>query len=296
MADVQPGRSEIRSHRRPIPSWADDLFVRPERIDTHDCSCTDLAATIARHEPDPSNLARRVLLALRDPTSMRSHYQPIVDLATGEVVAFEALLRLTDASGPIPPGELFGASAVGGWAQALDQVARRTAIVGASGWLGERSLFVNFVPSSIYDPRICLRTTEAAARDAGVALDQLVFEVVETERIHDMSHLRGILDRYHELGARVALDDLGTGFASIDVARELQPDVMKLDGEVVRSSSAEARRFVDEAVALADELGAIVLAEGVEEAEHADAAAAAGVTLGQGWFFGRPAPAPTVAP
>jgi EAL domain-containing protein (putative c-di-GMP-specific phosphodiesterase class I) len=238
-------------------------------------------------------MAARVLRALADPTAMRSHYQPIVDLRTGAVVAYEALLRLTDDVGVIPPGDLFGASARGGWAQALDQMARRTAILGAGSWLGDRSLFINFVPSSIYDPRVCLRTTEQAASEAGVPLDRLVFEVVETERIRDVEHLRGIFDRYHELGARVALDDLGAGHASLEVARALRPDVMKLDGDVVRAiDDPAACRFVAEAVDLAREIGAVVLAEGIEEAVHAEAALAADVSLGQGWHFGRPEPAP----
>jgi EAL domain-containing protein (putative c-di-GMP-specific phosphodiesterase class I) len=295
MAD---GRGEIvvgsaRADAAGSPRWPDELFARPDRVDTHDCSCGDLAATIARHEPHPTSMAARVLRALTDPGSMRSHYQPIVDLRSGGVVAHEALLRLTDEHGAIPPGDLFGASARGGWVQALDQMARRTAILGAGSWLGDRSLFINFVPSSIYDPRVCLRTTEMAAAEAGVTMDRLVFEVVETERIRDIGHLRTIFDRYHELGARVALDDLGAGHSSLEVARALRPDVLKLDGAVVRAvDEPVARRFVADAVELADEIGAVVLAEGIEDERQADRAVAAGVTLGQGWFYGRPEPAP----
>ena len=196
--------------------------------------------------------------------------------------------------GLVPPGPLFDAAATGGWSQALDQVARRSAIIGAGPWISSRSLFVNFVPSSIYDPAVCLRTTEAAAAEAGVTMGQLVFEVVETERISDIGHLQGIFERYHALGARVALDDVGAGYASLEVASKLEPDVIKIDGAVIRELPANtaARRFVGAAVALAESFDGTVLAEGVEEPVHAEIAAGLGVTLAQGWHFGRPVPAP----
>jgi EAL domain-containing protein (putative c-di-GMP-specific phosphodiesterase class I) len=276
-----------------LPGTAAALFERPARVDTHDCSCHDLLATIDRHEPRPSERTASLRAALAHPDAVRCHYQPIVDLGTGSVVAFEALLRVHGPDGPVPPAVLFGAAAEGGWSQALDQVARRTAILGAGPWLGrERKLFVNFVPSSIYDPAVCLRTTEAAATEAGVAMEQLVFEVVETERIRDIDHLRTIFRRYHEMGAGVALDDLGAGHASLAVAEALSPDVMKLDGAVVRAlpHDADARRFAAAAVALAATSGAIVLAEGVEAGDQAEVAIELGVQLGQGWHFGRPAP------
>ena len=268
-------------------------MVRPERVDTHACTCQDLLGTIDRHRPDDPRLAP-IRDALTQPDALRSHYQPIVDLVAGEVVGFEALLRLTGPDGVVPPGELFALAAEGGWSQALDQVARRTAIEGARGWLGGRSLFVNFVPSSIYDPRVCLRTTEEAARIAGIGMEQLVFEVIETEHIRDVPHLRDIFARYHEMGARVALDDLGSGHASLAVAAELEPDVIKLDGAVVRAAptTAEARAFITDAVRFARATDSTVLAEGIEEPAQADLARELGVDLGQGWHFGRPVPTP----
>jgi EAL domain-containing protein (putative c-di-GMP-specific phosphodiesterase class I) len=277
-----------------VPPGAAALFARPERVESHACDCGDLVAAIDRLDPRPPPSIARLREDLARTGAVSSHYQPIVELDTGRTVAFEALLRVTGRDGPVPPGDLFGAAASGGWSQALDQVARRSAIIGAAGWLGDRSLFVNFVPSSIYDPNVCLRTTEQAAREAGIGMDKLVFEVVETERIRDIDHLRRIFARYHAMGARVALDDLGSGYASLAVAAELRPDVVKVDGGVVRRlpDDGDACGFVLEAVTQARSIGAVVLAEGVETQEQAELAVGLGVTLAQGWHFGHPAPAP----
>lgn len=231
---------------------------------------------------------------MADPLSMQCHYQPVVDVRTMEVVGWEALLRVTDTDThvTIPPFELFTAAARGGWHQALDQVARRTAILGAAGWLDGKQLFVNFLPSSIYNPAICLRTTEAAAVEAQVPMDQLVFEVVESEHIASVPTLRAIFDRYHEMGAKVALDDLGSGHATLGVAEALQPDIMKIDGEITRRLPEEgASSFVAQAVELATSIGGKVLVEGVEEHRQLECAVELGADLAQGYLLGRPAPA-----
>ena len=278
-----------------IPDGLDALMARPEAFPPHVCTCGDLSSTIDR-SGDRRPETVRVRAALDRPGALASHYQPIVDVASSQPVAYEALLRLTDADGPVAPGPLFAAAATGGWAQALDQVARCTAIEGAAGWLRRARLFVNFVPSSIYDPAVCLRTTEEAASRAGVSMDQLTFEVIETESIRDIPHLRSIFRRYHEMGAQVALDDVGAGHASLDVAEELRPDVIKLDGRIVRAAVHDDRAlaFVERAVAFArtGDPPVTVLAEGVEDAEQLALVRDAGVDLVQGWHLGRPGPAP----
>lgn len=226
---------------------------------------------------------------------MQCHYQPIFDVRSMTVVAYEALLRVTDTSTnlTIPPVELFTAAMQGGWHQALDQAARRTAILGAGGWLHGNQLFVNFLPSSIYNPSTCLRTTEAAAAEAGVPMDQLVFEVVESEHIVSIPSLRAIFDRYHEMGAKVALDDLGADHSTLAVAEALEPDIMKIDGAISRQlPAADAVSFVQRAVALARAIDSKVLIEGVEEPVQLDCALDLGVDLAQGHLLGHPGPAP----
>ncbi len=223
--------------------------------------------------------------------SFRSVYQPIVSLTSPApvVVGHEALLRATGPNGPLTPYEMFSAAAESGWLHLLDRVGRTTALRGAKGWLGDDLLFVNFLPTTIYRPQVCLATTERAATEAGLRLDQLVFEVTESERVTDLDHLADVFAYYRERGCRVALDDLGAGYSSLNMLVRLQPDVVKLDKDIVQRLPDPASAAVVKAVVeITHAYGGQVLAECVETRDQADAARDLGVDLGQGWFFGRP--------
>jgi len=230
-----------------------------------------------------------VLALLDDEPAFYSRYQPIVDLANGAIVAHEALLRASLDGEEVKPAILFPVAEAANRLHVLDRIGRETAIRGAASWLGDTSLFVNFIPTSIYRPEVCLRTTELAVEEAGVPRDRLVFEVVESQRVPEVAHLLAILDHYRRSGYRVALDDVGAGYSSLNLLAALQPDVVKIDIELVQGlPGANAIAVVRGIVAMAHDLGAVVVGEGIETADQADAAGELGVDLGQGWFFGRP--------
>jgi PAS domain S-box-containing protein len=217
-------------------------------------------------------------------------YQPIVDLADGRVIGHEALLRATLPTGEaVSPGDLFRAAGEAGWTHVLDRIGRTTALRQAGPWLGDDLLFINFVPTSIYRPQVCLRTTEQAALEAGLRLDQLVFEVTEGEQVRDIEHLRNVFAYYRERGCRVALDDLGAGYSSLNMLVQLRPDVVKLDKDIVQALPDPASAAVVKAIVdITHAYGGTVLAECVETEEQADAARSLDVDLAQGWLFGRP--------
>ena len=224
--------------------------------------------------------------------SFHSVYQPIVSLASDEnaLVGYEALLRATTAAGPLLPGPLFEAAAAAGWLHVLDRIGRTTALRDAAGWLGDSLLFVNFLPTTIYRPEVCLKTTEQAAESAGLRLEQLVFEVTESERVKDTDHLARVFAYYRERGCKVALDDLGSGYSSLNLLVRLRPDVVKLDKDIVQGlPGAVSAAVVKAVVQIVHSYGGLVLAECVETADQADVARELGVDLGQGWHFGRPA-------
>ena len=222
--------------------------------------------------------------------SFHAVYQPIVDLRSGRTVAHEALLRATDPSGAaVYPDVLFPAAEAAGWTHVLDRIGRTTALHDAGPWLGDDQLFINFVPTSIYRPEVCLRTTEQAAERAGLSLHQLVFEVTETHRVTDLDHLDAVFAYYRRRGCRVALDDLGAGYSSLNMLVRLQPDVVKLDKEIVQGLPDPVSASVVAAiVSITHAYGGQVLAECVETPEQAAAALDLGVDLAQGWHFGRP--------
>lgn len=220
-----------------------------------------------------------------------SLYQPIVDLADRRTLAYEALLRGRAPDGAqVMPDVLFPAAEAAGWTHLIDRVGRTTALRDAGSWLAsDELLFINFIPTSIYRPEICLRTTELAAREAGVRLDQLVFEVTEGHQIHDLQHLESVFDYYRSHNCKVALDDLGAGYSSLNTLVRLKPDVVKLDKDIVQAlPDATSMAVIAAIVGLTHSYGGQVLAECVETEEQARLATELGVDLGQGWLFGRP--------
>lgn len=218
-----------------------------------------------------------------------SAYQPIVRLADRSVVAHEALLRGLVDGREVGGGDLFFVAESAGWLARLDRIGRESAITGAAPWIGDDDLFINFNPTSIYRAQVCLASTEQVAHASGLAPEQFVFEVVESHAIADRGHLVSVLEHYRSLGWRVALDDVGAGYSSLSLLAAVRPEVVKLDKGLVQGLPDDGARTVLKAVTdLAHELGAVVVAEGIETEELAEQVTDLGADLGQGWLFGRP--------
>jgi EAL domain-containing protein (putative c-di-GMP-specific phosphodiesterase class I) len=225
-----------------------------------------------------------------------SAYQPIVSLADRTVVAHEALLRGVVDGREIGGGDLFFVAEQAGWLPRLDRIGRESAVAGAESWLGADDLYVNFQPAAIFRPQVCLASTARAVEEAGIAPGQLVFEVVESHAMADRGHLVSVLEHFRSLGWRVALDDVRAGWSSLSLLTAVRPDVVKLDKRVVQALPDDGARAVLKAVTdLAHQLGAVVVAEGVENEQLADEVTALGADLGQGWLFGRAVPRGTPA-
>jgi EAL domain-containing protein (putative c-di-GMP-specific phosphodiesterase class I) len=245
--------------------------------------------------------AQSVWLAeLIEAKRLEMHFQPIVEAANQErVFGYEALVRGRAADGSlVRPNELFGAARAAGMLFVLDREARVAAIRDAQRHDIDERVFINFNPTSIYDPGYCLRTTFAAAEEVGFAPHNLVFEVVESDQVEHPDHLLGILDEYRANGFQVALDDLGAGYGSLNLLNELQPDFVKLDMGLVRGVHRDSSRqsILTNLASMAADLNTRIIAEGVEEAAEADWLAAVGVDYLQGFYFARPAsPPPRIA-
>lgn len=217
-------------------------------------------------------------------------FQPIVDLHTGRAFAHEALVRG-------PNGE--GAASV--LAQvtpenryAFDQRCRVAAIQGAvaAGLLEtDARLSINFLPNAVYSPVACIQLTLATAHATGLPSDRLIFEFTENEEMGDPNHVAGIISTYRQMGFGTALDDFGAGYAGLSLLARFQPDMLKLDMELIRGVEAGGARrtIVESIVRMCEELGLTVIAEGIETAAELDAMAAMGIRYVQGYFFARPA-------
>ncbi len=214
-------------------------------------------------------------------------FQPIVDVGRRRIHAHEALVR-----GPRgePAGQVL-ARVTDDLLYRFDQACRVKAIEQASRLGMRESLSINFLPKAVYEPEACIQATLAVADRVGWPKERLIFEIVESERIQDRPHVRGIIDAYRRMGFRVALDDFGTGHANLDLLTELHPDKLKLDRQLIMRCHRDPRRqaLIRALVSLARELDMVLIAEGVEEPEEARWLFEAGITLQQGYYFARPA-------
>ncbi|HEY9577998.1 MAG TPA: EAL domain-containing protein [Pseudobacillus sp.] len=224
--------------------------------------------------------------------SVTCHIQPIVD-SEEQIFAYEMLSRLTGESGQfISPAEAFAAAKSRNRTYALDRICRLAAVRQAARI--KEKVFINFIPTSIYSPEHCLQSTVHLANLLGIEPSQFVFEVVETEEVEDMDHLRKVLTYYKEKGFHYALDDVGAGFSTVEVLEELAPHYMKLDMKYVQGISIDPlkQQAADAMLQAALRTGAVPLAEGVEEQEDFNWLKNIGYELFQGYLFGKPAPVP----
>lgn len=235
------------------------------------------------------------LLEMLQQMRLTSHFQSIVHANEPERrFGREGLLRGLDRNGALyAPGHMFEVAREADLLFQLDLAARRT-IIGELSRHGETSerIFINFTPTSIYDPYFCLRSTVAAIDEAGIPHDHVVFEVVETERVDSPDHLQNILKFYREEGFSVALDDLGAGYSSLNLIHQLRPDYIKLDMELVRGVDHDAHKaaIAGKLLEIARELDIRSIVEGIETLEELAWFQAHGADFVQGYLIDRPQP------
>ena len=223
------------------------------------------------------------------PMAITMAFQPIVDIQTGRVFAYEALVRGVDGQSA---GEVLS-SVDGDMIYKFDQTCRVTAIELAGRLFapnGSEKLSINFMPGAVYEPDACIRASLAAARRVGFDPTRLMFEFTEDERMRDVAHVRRIVAAYRARGFTTAIDDFGAGYAGLGLLAELHPDVIKLDMMLIRDidTSAVKRSIVAAVVALGTDLGIEPLAEGIETPGELATLRTLGVRLCQGYLFAKP--------
>ncbi len=220
-----------------------------------------------------------------------TYFQPIVQTASNAVFGHECLIRLS-ADRLYNGAEIIDAAKSRGSIHVFDSYARRLNIRHAGLQHRRQSkVFVNFMPSSIYDPKHCMRSTMAELQKTHLRSNDVVFEIVESDLLSNSKHLRKICDFYREENFGFALDDVGTGSNSLQLMCDLHPEYIKLDKSLTAHlESPMYRATVETIVELATKFNIHVIAEGIENTEMRDRASALGIKLMQGYFFGRPSP------
>jgi PAS domain S-box-containing protein len=217
------------------------------------------------------------------------HAQPIIDLATGEIVQHELLIRMRGRDGElIPPGAFLPAAEKHGAIRDIDRW-----VIAQGADLATRGIDVeiNISAASIGDPGL-VADIERELERTGADPARLVFEITETALLEETDVAVTLAERLRQLGCRFALDDFGSGYGGFHYLKHLPMDFLKIEREFIRDAvTSDADRHVIHAiVGLARGFGLQTIAEGVEDQETLDLLRDFGVDHAQGYLIGRPAP------
>jgi EAL domain-containing protein (putative c-di-GMP-specific phosphodiesterase class I) len=212
--------------------------------------------------------------------------QPIVRSADGSVFGYEALMRTTEPSLP-GPTEILDAADRLQQRERLGRVVRALSVQSLLGVRDDFTLFVNLHPEDLLDPDLAPPDSDFA-RSAG----RLVLEITERASLDNVSNVSARVKALRELGFRIAIDDLGAGYAGLTAFALLEPDIVKLDMALVRGIDKKPvqQKLVASMTALCKDMGMLVVGEGIETPQERDTLIALGCDLLQGFLFARPGP------
>lgn len=231
-------------------------------------------------------------------------FQPIVDLATGELHEYECLFRPDMPMLPQSITTIVHAAIDTNRSVELDAfivstiLQRGGEIEQARRAVGKPPirLAINLTPASLLDPRFEVAALVAMARGAGLAPSQITLECTEQQAVADVVPLKRATTALRRAGFGFAVDDAGAGYASFALIAALRPTVIKIDRDITAGIARDDAKqaLVEAFVSFGRRIGARLLAEGIEKRADLAMVTALGVDLGQGYLIGRPAPEPTV--
>jgi EAL domain-containing protein (putative c-di-GMP-specific phosphodiesterase class I) len=223
---------------------------------------------------------------------VRSVYEPIVEVATHTVYGYEALARGPEGSELHAPAALFASAEEEDLLFQLDCLCRQSGLDGARDLPRESKLFLNVRPTTIHDPNFQADTLDRTLEQCNLRPSDVVFEISEQESIKNFSIFREVRDYYGKLGFKIALDDVGAGYASLESVMELEPEYIKVDRAFVAGIDEDSARqeLLRALQAVAEKINARIIGEGLDTLEELETLGRLGISLGQGWLFGKPHP------
>ena len=217
-------------------------------------------------------------------------YQPQVDIETGEVTGFEALVRWTHPErGPIPPSVFIPIAEESGLVLQLGEWVMRTACSEAASWTNPLMVAVNVSAVQLHAPNFVAFVRQVLA-ETGLEPGRLEIEITETAMIRNINRALSSLRQIKALGVKVAMDDFGTGYSSLSNLRAFPFDRIKVDQSFIRAvhTNDQAAAIVRAVVGLGKGLNLPILAEGVERPEELEFLRNEICDSAQGFWFGRP--------
>ena len=221
-----------------------------------------------------------------------SVYEPIVEVDTHVVFAYESLVRGPDDSEFHAPVHLFGAAEEYDMVFELDCQSRASGLRGAVDFPEETKLFLNILPTAFHDPNFRAERLIETLEKCQLRPTDVVFEISEQESIENFSVFKESRDYYRSLGFQFALDDTGSGYAGLEALLELEPDFIKMDRAFVSGVDEDSGRqdLLSALLTVAEKMGAKVIGEGLDRLEELVMLKELGIHYGQGWLFGHPTP------
>lgn len=236
-----------------------------------------------------ANVVREIL----DSGAVTPVYQPLVDTRAERVIGYEALTRVPSAHFRTPEA-LFRAASDHGALWALERLCRTVAIERLPALEPDQLVFLNIEPESFHDPQLRHETFRLLLGRHGLDPGRVVLELTEHAAVRDFDEMRRVLEEVREAGFRLAMDDVGSGYAGLQTIAEIRPDYLKVDMTLVRGVHLDPikRELIATIRRFTDSTGIVLVAEGVETREELASLTNAGVRCAQGYLFARPAAAP----
>lgn len=266
-------------------------FLRFERL-VH--RVVEETAVAAQHQQETEAVLHELeLRQILSRPAITSVYHPIVSLEGFEILGFEALAR-GPANTPYHwPEALFSFARQSKLSYQLDHQCKMAALAGVRGKPKGALLFVNTLPSTLADETFTGEEASELLHRSGLTASDVVWELTERHAIGDYETFRTLMGRYLEMGYRVAIDDVGTGFSSIQTITHVRPLYLKVDISLVKDVDQHLlkQELISSLLILGRNIGAQVIAEGVSTTRELDALRELGVVFGQGFLFGHPSEA-----
>ncbi|MEX2461928.1 MAG: GGDEF domain-containing protein [Paenibacillaceae bacterium] len=222
--------------------------------------------------------------------NIRMVYQPIVSLFDGSLLGYEALTRGPANSTFHAPSVLFEYAEKEGYLYELEKLAREKAIQHSILQHKQQMLFINISSPVIVDPKFKAGQTLEVLQQTGLHPSNVVFEITERSSIEDFTLAKKVLEHYRSQGYKIAIDDAGAGYSSLQAIAELQPDYIKVDRSLVQNiHQFKVKEYIMETfVTFAQKMNIHLIAEGIENEEELLKLSRMGVHYVQGYLLGRP--------
>jgi diguanylate cyclase (GGDEF)-like protein len=264
-------------------------LLRPERLTARLIADASAATRNARERKGHRDRSTLQDIILGD--GLTSVYQPIVDLGTGDIFAYEALTRGPRSTPLESPATLFAIADEVDLTVELDRACFRGALRNAKTLEPVHRLFVNLLPMSFYDSAFIEIEVGNLLSAAGLTPANIVFEITERLAIENFASFKRALAAYTAMGFGVAIDDVGTRHSNLETVMSLRPHFIKISDVLVRgiARSTVKREMLRSLRHIAETIDAVMIAEGIEHLEDVIALRDLGLRYGQGYYMARPA-------